>query len=86
MSDSVSTGASYLPAAMGMRMRSSLAGVLRVEGQKDDTANEGWKEHQASCPDDGLTENQRKTAQNSGEDCRAEKQRPLAPNGFRPTS
>jgi len=58
--------------------RLSLAGVLRVHGQKDDTADEGWEEHQTSCPDDGPTENQRETAQNSRDDRRTEKQCPLA--------
>jgi hypothetical protein len=55
-----------------------LAGVLRVQGQKDDTPHEGWEEQQTSCPDSGLTENHGQTAQHSGGDGHTEKQCTLA--------
>lgn len=58
--------------------RLSLAGVLRVQGQKDDTADKGREEQQTRCPDEGSAENQRKTTQNPRDHRSAEKQCPLA--------
>jgi hypothetical protein len=58
--------------------RLSLAGVLRVQGQKDDTADKGREEQQTRCPDEGSAENQRETTQNPRDHRSAEKQRPLA--------
>jgi hypothetical protein len=54
--------------------RFSFAGILRVQGEKHDTADEGWEKQQTSRPNECPTENQRQTAQHSREDRRAEKQ------------
>jgi hypothetical protein len=56
----------------------SRSGVLRVQGQKDDTADKGREEQQTRCPDEGSAENQRETAQNSRDHRSAEKQCLLA--------
>ena len=56
----------------------SLSGVLRVQGQKDDTADKGREEQQTRCPDEGSAENQRETTQNPRDHRSAEKQCPLA--------
>ena len=58
--------------------RLSLAGVLRVQGQKDHTADKGREEQQTRRPDEGSAKNQRETAQNSRDHRSAEKQCPLA--------